>query len=118
MTQDEQQQVNAMRAFFERQCGLFAVLLLVSGSVLAEPYWVKTDAPVEHKRTLIVDKPCGRADLDGCANRESGTIELRRGMDATLHWCTLNHEKKHLAGYSHPGAYRGLAKDCGNGETF
>ena len=92
--------------------------LLLSGCATPSAYWVKNYEPVAHKRTIYVDKPCGRSDWDGCAIRHSGLIEIRRGLTEAQAWCVLNHEKKHLAGYSHPGGSYGFAGDCGNGETL
>ena len=95
----------------------FLALLLLAGCA-SGPYWTRTHAPVEHVRTLYVEHPCGLIGADGCARRATGEIELRRGMSPGLQWCVLNHEKKHLEGYSHTGAYTGFATDCGNGETL
>ena len=94
------------------------LLLLLLAGCAQTPYWVKTHEPVAHVATITVDRPCGFSDVMGCAVRITGTVELKRGMTEAQRWCVLNHEKKHLAGYSHPGAYRGLAYDCGNGEIL
>ena len=91
------------------------LIILLSG---CSPYWVKTHEPVEHFRTVYVDYPCGLHEVNGCVVRHRGIIELRKGMTEAEAWCALNHEKKHLAGYSHPGAHRGFAVDCGNGEIL
>ena len=93
-------------------------LLLTSaaGCATVSPYWVKVAEPVAHTAILTVAEPCGRKDLDGCARRDTGVIELRAGMDQMLRWCVLNHELKHLAGYDHPiGPH--YATDCGDGVT-
>ena len=92
--------------------------VLLFGCATQGAYWVKTHEPVAHKATRYVDKPCGRANWDGCANRFTGEIQIRRGLSEGQTWCVLNHELKHLAGYSHPGGSYGFAGDCGNGETL
>ena len=91
--------------------------LLLSGCAAPSAYWVKAHEPVAHTGTRYVDKPCGR-EIRGCANRFTGEIQIQRGLDEAMHWCVLNHEKKHLAGYNHPGAFGGFASDCGNGEML
>lgn len=96
----------------------YLLLLLALSGCAQGTYWVRAHEPVAHTKTVIVDKPCGRPNLDGCNSRHTGVIELRRGMSEAKHWCVLEHEKKHLAGYNHPAAYRGFAIDCGNGEML
>ena len=95
----------------------YLVLLLLVGCAQT-PYWVKTHEPVAHKRTIYVENPCERTDWLGCNSRATGVIQIKLWLTETQRWCVLNHEKKHLAGYSHPGAYKGLAYDCGNGEIL
>ena len=95
----------------------YLILLLLAGCAQT-PYWVKTHEPVAHVATITVNVPCGLPDVMGCAARSTGTVELKRSMTEAQRWCVLNHEKKHLAGYSHPRAYKGIAYDCGNGEIL
>ena len=110
MTQDEQQQVNAM---------MLVALLVLAGCATSEPYWIRVAEPVLLTDIRIVDKPCGRADWLACNNRYTGVIQLQRGMREAQHWCVLEHEKKHLAGYNHPKDIAGAqAIDCGNGEML
>ena len=89
---------------------MFSLILGLGGCAsLAEPYWYKTHAPVIVSDVREVPYPCGRRDLDGCFRRDTSVIELRAGMPAALRACTLTHELKHAAGYSH---------DCGDGTTY
>ena len=91
----------------------------LSGCSTQSTYWVRVAEPVLITDIRIVDKPCGRSDLDGCNSRYTGVIQLRRGMTEAQHWCVLEHEKKHLAGYNHPKSIDGApAIDCGNGEML
>ena len=91
-----------------------ALLALLLSGCAFEPYWVKTYAPVEVKHVVTVDFPCGRSDLDGCANRRAHTIELRRGLSPTMRHCILHHEIRHFAGYEHDPR-PGFVADCGDG---
>ena len=95
---------------------LVAVLLV--GCTTLNTYWVHTYEPVVHTNTIYVDRPCGHTDWAGCANRATGVIQISRRLTETQSWCVLNHEKKHLAGYTHPGERGILAYDCGNGEIL
>lgn len=94
-----------------------ASLIWISGCVIAaEPYWVKTHAPVAVTDTRFVDYPCGQR-IHGCFQRTTGVIELRTGMNALLLECTLSHERRHAAGYSHrAGPHYSI--DCGDGTTY
>lgn len=93
-------------------------LFLLSSCANAAPYWVLVYEPVAHTGTRIVDKPCGRSDWAGCSSRGTGIIQLWSGLTEAQRWCVLGHEKKHLAGYNHPGHSYGFAYDCGNGELL
>ena len=97
---------------------LIIAALLLSGCATPSAYWVRVAEPVLLTDIRIVDKPCGRSDLDGCNSRYTGVIQLRRGLSPAQHWCVLEHEKRHLAGYNHPAHSYGLAYDCGNGEML
>ena len=93
--------------------------LLLSGCAAPSAYWVRVAEPVLVTDIRIVDRPCGRSDLDGCNSRYTGIIQLRRGLSPAQHWCVLEHEKRHLAGYNHPKSIDGApAIDCGNGEML
>ena len=95
------------------------LLFLLFGCATRGPYWIEKYEPVAHTQTVFVDLPCGRSDWNGCADRSTGVIALRKGMTRTEAWCSLNHEKRHLDGYVHPGYADGaFALDCGNGETL
>lgn len=98
--------------------GLAIVAVALIAGCASAPYWVKTHEPVAHTSTRYVDKPCGMNGINGCANRFTGEIQIRRGLSEGQTWCVLNHELKHLAGYAHPGGSYGFAGDCGNGETL
>ena len=98
--------------------GLAIVAVALIEGCASAPYWVKTHEPVPHTSTRYVDYPCGMRGINGCANRFTGEIQIRRGMSEAEAWCTREHELKHLAGYSHPGSNYALASDCGNGETL
>ena len=92
--------------------------LLLSGCAAPSAYWVRVADPVLLTDIRIVDRPCGRSDLDGCNSRYTGVVQLRRGLTPAQHWCVLNHEKRHLAGFNHPAHSYGFAYDCGNGEML
>ena len=92
-------------------------LLLLAGCASA-PYWTLVHEPVAYTKTILVDRPCGRADWAGCNSRATGVIQIARSLNASQRWCVLNHEKRHLAGWNHYGTHGLLAYDCGNGETL
>ena len=93
----------------------YLILLLLVGCT-SEPYWVKVREPIPVRSVIYVDAPCSR-DILGCFNLQTQNIEIVRGMDSSLQWCVLNHERKHADGYGHLRNY-GLSMDCGNGETL
>lgn len=75
--------------------------------------WTLTHAEVPFTRVLDVDWPGGR-NLYGYANRETGEVQVKRGLREIERDCIIKHEKKHLRGYSHPDR-RGFVTDCGDG---
>ena len=64
-----------------------------------------------------VNVPCGVSHWNGCSNRSTGQIEIKRGLSPVLSNCVLTHELHELAGYSHEAESPNskFATDCGDG---
>ena len=95
----------------------YAILALLLSGCASEPYWYRVTDPVLVLHVVEVDRPGGRTDLDGYANRRAHTIELRRGLRPAMRECVLSHEMKHFAGYAHIER-KGFATDCGDGRII
>ena len=97
---------------------MFALILGLGGcATVPGPYWFRTHDPIIVSDVREVPYPCGRRDTDGCFRRNTGVIELRAGMPAALRACTLTHELKHAAGYSHRDGPH-YSTDCGGGTFY
>ena len=100
---------------------LFIIALVWGVSLLlgCAPYWTKTHDPVEFKQVVVKDCPCANCGYAGCVVRSTGSIEIKPNMTPEQRRCVLQHELKHLAGYSHPPA-RGaeFSRDCGDGSIW
>ena len=100
---------------------LFIAALMILGLLISMTgcatggYWVKMREPILVRGIVEVDRPCGRADYDGCPRYATGMIEIKRGLAEPRRSCVVRHEMKHLAGYDHDPR-GGFATDCGDGE--
>jgi len=91
--------------------------LLLAGCA-TDTYWTRVYEPLSVEHVVHVDFPCGKRELLGCWNPVGRTIELRKGMSASLERCVLSHEKKHADGFVHPEPRAIVAYiDCGDGTT-
>src|SRR3990167_8407647 len=97
---------------------VYLALLLAGCSTV--PYWVQDVKPVTVFAVIEVNYVrCGddAMNIVGCANHLTGLIQIKRGHP--LRDCIETHERKHLAGWSHPAnAPLPLAFDCGDGRIY
>ena len=89
-------------------------LLFLAGCATNDGYWIKTHDPVPVRGVIETATPGGQAYRTGYARRATGMIEIKPNLRSVFRECVVNHEIKHLAGYSHDPRV-GFAVDCGDG---
>jgi len=96
---------------------MLRLLILVGVLAGCTPYWVKVAPPTRVERIELVEYPCGDASLYGCAQLNTGVIQVRIGLSTELTSCIVAHEKKHFDGYTHHNRTH-YAVDCGDGRMW